>query len=753
IALLVSSMTGPGLVTIPILFQNAGWITSTIVFILITFLSGAASLFLCETLSSVVGNEKFQRQIEFSSLSNILISNPKKRIFIQVMLYISIQSVNIASILISAQSMDTLLVSLAGRTCGIGIHPRPGLFCVYEQSRWNSPFGDDYMLITAGYLMTLAMVLPLALMELVDNIKVQILSFGTLVLIIIGWLVTFCIHGLDTNFVPTIGNDQSQTIGTVLFNYAFVTTVPSWVNDLGSTVSIRKSVWYSATISTIAYIALGCIGGMAYKMDVTSNIIAAINASKERSIVSVTTTYLFPLTVLITSIPVYTIVVRYNLQRTGQCGKVTATFLSTILPWTVVIPFQTGYWLNSFTNWTSLIFTSISNFILPFYFYYLNEKRRSNTKVVDEVDDAFSIKTTGRDLNDSVCGSPVIRSPKSAKSAKSARSLPLPLSRNSPLSRSSSINSVRSIKSWLSMQVIIRSTSSNDHDGDDSVAMLSDVDNNVNEQDNDKEPDSPDTMIDDENCNNIPEINIIDEDKHLAPSSKPSQRTLSVPKTSLSAPTITLSAPTITRADYPTEQNNINEKSETKSFNNLSLAPPESEPINHRRSLSAPYSLITSSTTAISNSLEVTQQPFRPKLHLEIPPILTRRTSFSRRSSQDEYPPSPPLSSSPVIPIITVNNDDGIAVIVELNSNHNSSSIEISNSHDGKIVMNNQLDSSLKKFDEQAQHPQRKTFKAFPISTRNSVICAKICGAFSVFLVGGIIFYDFLQLAMGNNVF
>ncbi|CAG8587343.1 5164_t:CDS:2 [Ambispora gerdemannii] len=640
VALLVSSMTGPGLVTIPILFQSAGWLTSILTLITVTLLSGAASLLLCETLSSVVGNEQFQRQIEFSSLATILISDPKKRIFIQITLFISIQSVNIASILISAQSMDTLLVSLAGRSCGIGIHPRRGPFCVYEPSHWNSPFGDDYMVVTAGYLITLAMVLPLGLMDLVDNIKFQIRS------------------------------DQSRIIGTVLFNYAFVTTIPSWVNDMGSTVSIRKSVWYSATISTIAYILLGILGGMAYKMDATSNIIAVINASKERSIVSVVTTYLFPLAVLIASIPVYTIVVRYNLQRTGQCGKVTTIILSTILPWTIVIPFQTGYWLNTFTNWTSIIFTSTSNFILPFYFYYLNEKRRRNTKVANEVDDAFSIKTTGRSTNDGgVCASSIIRSPKSAKS------LSPPVTRRTPLSRSPSINSVRSITN---------------------------------------------------------------EDKYLESSQ-------------------TTTTSTIIRA-VDTEQNNINEKSETRSYNNLSLAPPVLESTNHRRSLSAPYSLMTSSTTAISNSVEV-KQPYRPKLHLEIPPILTRRTSSScRQSLQIEQPPSPPFSPS-VVPIITVKNDDGIAVIVDLSSSHNSSNIEISNNDDnnGMIVMNtvdkNQLDSFLKKFDdEQQQHRQHKSFKAFPISTRNSVICAKIGGAFSVFLVGGIIFYDFLQLAMGNNV-
>jgi len=133
--------------------------------------------------------------------------------------------------------------------------------------------------------------------------------------------VTFGIHGLDTKLVPMIGYDKSQVVGTVLFNYAFILTIPSWVNDVNPSVSIRKAVWYSLIISTVIYLLLGIMGGMSYKMESTSNIISTINESSEKSIVSVITTYLFPLALLITSIPVYTIVIRYNLLRTGYCGK------------------------------------------------------------------------------------------------------------------------------------------------------------------------------------------------------------------------------------------------------------------------------------------------------------------------------------------------------------------------------------------------------------------------------------------------
>ncbi|CAI2164001.1 17661_t:CDS:2 [Funneliformis geosporum] len=352
----------------------AGWLIPVITIIVAIMLGGAASLFLCETLSAVPGNNKFQKQVEFSHLSSLIVPNRHHKRLVQTGLFISMQSINIASIILSSQTMDSLVISIIGRTCGVGIHPDTGFFCVNEHKAEGSPFEERYMFITAGYLIALCITVPLGIMDLVENIKVQIISLMTLITIIVTWLVTFSIHGLNTELVPMVGYDKSQVIGTVLFNYAFIITVPSWVNDVNPSVPIRKAVWYSLIISTVIYLLLGIMGGMAYKMESTSNIISTINESSEKSIISVITTYLFPLAVLITSIPVYTIIIRYNLIRTGYCGKVMANLLSCALPWVIIIPFQTGFWLNAFMNWTSLIFNSSCNFILPFYLYYVTIK-------------------------------------------------------------------------------------------------------------------------------------------------------------------------------------------------------------------------------------------------------------------------------------------------------------------------------------------------------------------------------------------
>ena len=52
-----------------------------------------------------------------------------------------------------------------------------------------------------------------------------------------------------------------------------------------------------------------------------------------------------------------------------------ATFISLAIPWCIALPFQTGFWLNIFTNWTSLLFISTANFVLPYWLFYLSQRK------------------------------------------------------------------------------------------------------------------------------------------------------------------------------------------------------------------------------------------------------------------------------------------------------------------------------------------------------------------------------------------
>ncbi|KAG0208875.1 hypothetical protein BGX28_000274 [Mortierella sp. GBA30] len=374
LALLISNMTGPGLVTLPIVAQSAGWLPTVLGFVLVGILSTLSSLFICEAMTEVPGNEYFQSNVEFSNLVECFFGR-RYHLLVQIICFLAMQTTNIASIAISAQLFDNLLIKIFSRTCGIQVYPNPSFICVTEQLQAASPF-TGVMIMTAGVLLAFSMILPLGLLKLSENIWVQLASFVLMLLIVLQWIVTFFIHGLDTTLVPAVGSDIGQTFGTILFNYAFITTVPSWANAKQPNVSIHKTVGYSVCVTTIIYLMVAIIGGMAFQISNNSSLIQAINSSPDVTILSQITGYTFPIAALITSIPINIIVIRYNLIQSGACNLLWSNILAGVLPWLIAVPCMTGSGLTAVINWSSLFLVSTANFIIPFILYIYSKKHR-----------------------------------------------------------------------------------------------------------------------------------------------------------------------------------------------------------------------------------------------------------------------------------------------------------------------------------------------------------------------------------------
>ncbi|KAG0015994.1 hypothetical protein BGZ80_009500 [Entomortierella chlamydospora] len=367
-------MTGPGLVTLPIVAQSAGWLPTVLGFLVIGLLSTLSSLFICEAMTEVPGNEYFQSNVEFSNLV-LCFFGRRSHLLVQIICFLAMQTTNIASIAVSVQLFDNLLIKIFNKTCGIQVYPNPAFICVTEQLAAASPF-TGVMIMTTGVLLSLCMIVPLGLLKLSENIWLQLASFVLILLIMLEWIVTFCLEGLDTSLVPAVGSDISQTFGTILFNYAFITTVPSWANAKQPNVSIHKTVGWGVGITTTIYVAIAILGGMAFQIPSNSSLIQAITSSPDVSVLSQITGYTFPIAALITSIPINIIVIRYNLIQSGACNMLWANIFSGLLPWLVAIPCMTGSGLTAVINWSSLILVSAANFIIPFILYIYSKRHR-----------------------------------------------------------------------------------------------------------------------------------------------------------------------------------------------------------------------------------------------------------------------------------------------------------------------------------------------------------------------------------------
>ncbi|KAF9197914.1 hypothetical protein BGZ49_001450 [Haplosporangium sp. Z 27] len=372
LCLLICNTTGPGAVSLPLIAQSSGWVPTVIGFVVIGFLSYLSSVFIGEAMTDVPGNEQFQENVEFSNLVFCFFGR-KFQIIMQMICFLAMQTTNIASIAICAQVFDNLLIQLFHKTCGIQVHPTAAFICVTDQLPSSSPFSGT-MIMSTGTVLALVMVLPLCLMNLSENIWIQVVSCIIILLVFLQWIVTIFKQGIVPSRVPAVGSDLSQIFGSILFNYGYVTAIPSLANAKTPKVSLQRAVGCNVSIMTTIYLIVTIFGAMAFEIPSNSSLIQAIASSPNASTLSKIAGFVFPIAALVTSIPVNTIVLRYNLIQSGTCNKTWANFMAGGLPWLFAIPGMTGSTLNDAVGWCSLLFVSAATFVIP-YVLFISAKR------------------------------------------------------------------------------------------------------------------------------------------------------------------------------------------------------------------------------------------------------------------------------------------------------------------------------------------------------------------------------------------
>lgn len=86
-----------------------------------------------------------------------------------------------------------------------------------------------------------------------------------MILILVTWLGMFIMLGLEPSRIPMIGTTQNQVLGVIVFNFAIITSLPSWVNEKQERVSVIKTIAISFPASAILYLVIGLFGGMAFE--------------------------------------------------------------------------------------------------------------------------------------------------------------------------------------------------------------------------------------------------------------------------------------------------------------------------------------------------------------------------------------------------------------------------------------------------------------------------------------------------------
>ena len=276
VCLLANNITGPGMVLIPSVFAQSGWLFPTVLFVVTGSLSAISVLYLAKSLTLIPGNERLQKRMEFAPLIKMLFPAWLYRITFFGLLFL-LQITNIGSIVISAQTMDYTAMTIAGKTCAVTMYSRtwagasvpstgtytagdssvvhPIFQCILSSSNSSSTkdsvFGEDYV-VSLGFIIVAIIVIPMGIFNLEDNIWVQKGGFLGLVFCVLAWLAQFLfVSGIDTSLTPAVGDYSSwgPSISLIVFNFGFTLTVPSWINEKEARTSTSSSVWVSVLIS------------------------------------------------------------------------------------------------------------------------------------------------------------------------------------------------------------------------------------------------------------------------------------------------------------------------------------------------------------------------------------------------------------------------------------------------------------------------------------------------------------------------
>ena len=270
LALIIQNCFGPGIVTLPQLFQQAGIIPMVTSIIFFSITSTLVGTFLADAISKLPGNQRFSKNVSYSHAFRIVMGD-EAYILAESLFLISCGVQAVAAIVAVAQSIDSLLSSvIIGHTYALQVLPSIQLIswspalCHAHNIAKCIPFNSDgSMLISLGFMITTAMFLPFGRGLLKETIGLQVAVFVIMVILLMQLNAEFIGRGLSVE-VPWFGSHLSNVAGVVLFNYGFIVGVPSWLAEKEAKVSVNTVLWSSTSFSSISYIVFGILGAMSF---------------------------------------------------------------------------------------------------------------------------------------------------------------------------------------------------------------------------------------------------------------------------------------------------------------------------------------------------------------------------------------------------------------------------------------------------------------------------------------------------------
>lgn len=201
----------------------------------------------------------------------------------------------------------------------------------------------------------------------------------------------------DVQDLPVASSNPSTLLGLVgamLFNFAVAPTVPSWANETRGEVPAQLALGVSLGLVVSLYSLVGLFGGRAFQ-DWNGDASLFTKLSESGSPVLRATVALYPILQNLTTIPVLSILIRYNLAQLGLVDPKLLFSVAFAGPWVLGLAFYGGKGFSTVCEVGGLVFSLAANFLLPVALHWLAVRSKGVTSTGaklsnEEVKSAFT---------------------------------------------------------------------------------------------------------------------------------------------------------------------------------------------------------------------------------------------------------------------------------------------------------------------------------------------------------------------------
>jgi len=336
-----------------------------IVMVFLGVVSIGCSWMLLYAMRKYPGNAQLEVRVEFSDLSRHYFHAVLHAVAVASLLgYLALTLVSY--IVQTAQVFDHASLGMFGCAYGVGVYPHFGGACGTD-TKSDTPFGDDVVL-PLSFLAIGMLCAPMAWVNLDDNVILQWIAvigfFGLCAL----WC--WCMassprfpHGADLPVSTTSVSSWWNLFGVSLFNFALAPTLPSWVNEKAPEVPAFPAIVTSLCIVIVLYTLIGIVGALAYDDWSHGNLFTKFSQSKSPLLQA--TVDIYPIIQNLTTIPVLSILIKYNLLQLGWTGPKASMALGFAVPWMLGLVFYKGNGFETVCEVGGLVFSSMVNFVIP----------------------------------------------------------------------------------------------------------------------------------------------------------------------------------------------------------------------------------------------------------------------------------------------------------------------------------------------------------------------------------------------------